>query len=731
MKQICQNYKTGAIRIEDVNQPALKSGGVLVQTQYSVISAGTEGMKVKEGKMSYLGKAKARPDQVKKVLQSVQQQGLASTYQKVMNKLDSLTPLGYSLSGIVIAVGKGAEEFEVGQRVACAGAGYANHAEINFIPKNLVVSVPDNVQMEHAAFATVGAIAMQGFRQGEMQLGETACVIGLGLLGQILVQILSAAGINVIGVDLSEDRCKLAQEFGAKVAVTPEESGLPMLVNQLTNGIGVDCVFITAGGNSNGPVELAVKIARDRGRVVDIGKTKLDLAWNDYYMKELDVRFSRSYGPGRYDPNYEEKGIDYPPGYVRWTERRNMSSIIELIAQEKLSLAPILTSVRLFSEAEEVYQEMAEGRDPGLGVVFKHAKNVTKDNRMFASVDNKASKPAPETGLAQLGIIGAGNYASSMLLPHLEKNKDVSLIEVATATSLSAANAARKFGFARTSTDYKGLLDADDINSVIIATRHGSHAPMVSEALTAGKTVYVEKPLAIDYEGLESVRNAVVQSSNDRLMVGFNRRFSPLIVEMENLIGNRVAPLVMNYRVHAGQLESGSWYTDTSAHGSRFVGEAGHFLDVFSFLTGERPISVMARSLRNSTETSADDLDNVIVIIEYEDGSIGNLLYLTQGGVKVPKEFLEVFGAGKTIQLHNFEYLMLFEGNGQRKIKKGGLDKGQQAEMSVFIDAVKSGGPMPISMDSLIDTTLVTLAAAESLKTGMVVQLADLWKASE
>lgn len=730
MKQISQNYKTGAIRIEEVNQPALKSGGVLVQTLFSVISAGTEGMKVKEGKMSYLGKAKARPDQVKKVLQSIQQQGLSSTYQKVMNKLDSLTPLGYSLSGIVVEVGRGAEEFKVGQRVACAGAGYANHAEINFIPKNLVVPVPENVTMEHAAFATVGAISMQGFRQAEMQLGETACVIGLGLLGQLLVQMLVAAGVNVIGVDLSEERCKLAEELGAIMAVTPAESGLPMLVSQLTGGIGADCVFITAGGDNNGPVELAVEVARDRGRVVDIGKTRLDLAWNDYYLKELDVRFSRSYGPGRYDPNYEEKGIDYPPGYVRWTERRNMASFIDLISKGRMCLEKILTSTRLFSEAEEVYQELAEGRDPGLGVVFKHAENVQRNNRLPSNSEtssNQLSGSRKPDGPVRLGVIGAGNYASSMLLPHLEKNPGVKMTEVATATSLSAANAARKFGFKRTSTDYKGLLAAEDIDAVIIATRHGAHAPMVSEALNAGKTVYVEKPLAIDYKGLEAVRKSVVNSGNDRLMVGFNRRFSPLVMEMKKLIGNRISPMVMNYRVHAGQLESGSWYTDVAAHGSRFVGEAGHFLDVFSYITDMRPVSVIAKTLRPKSGPSNDDLENITVIVEYEDGSIGNLMYLTQGGSKVPKEFLEIFGAGRTIQLQNFEHLMVYEGNDKHKIKKGGLDKGQRQEMIDFITSIKTGKEMPISMDSLLDTTLVTLAAAESLQSGKEIQLADLW----
>ena len=334
MRQVTQNYKSGEIRLEQVDWPALRPGGVLVRSHYSVISTGTEGMKVREGKLSYLGKARARPDQLKKVLQTLKQQGFVATYRKVLNKLDSLTPLGYSLAGEVLAVGAEAGEFHVGQRVACAGAGYANHADVNYVPKNLAVPVPDNVSLKHASFATVGAIALQGFRQAEMQLGESACVIGLGLLGQLLVQILKAAGIHAVGTDIVESRCRLAEALGARAALTAGDPGLEAMIARLTGAMGVDCVFIAAGGASNAATELAVRVARDRARVVDIGKTRLDLPWNDYYLKELDVRFSRSYGPGRYDPSYEERGIDYPIGYVRWTEKRNLASFLDLVGSK-------------------------------------------------------------------------------------------------------------------------------------------------------------------------------------------------------------------------------------------------------------------------------------------------------------------------------------------------------------------------------------------------------------
>ena len=727
MKQISQNYKTGKIILEEVNVPAAKYGGVIVQTEYSVISAGTEGMKAKEGNMSYLGKAKARPDQVKKVIQSVQQQGLKSTYEKVMNKLDSLTPLGYSLSGVVVDVQQGAEEFQVGQCVACAGAGYANHAEYNFVPKNLVVPVPDDVSMLHAAFTTIGAISMQGFRQAEMQLGETACVIGLGLLGQILVQILKASGITVIGIDLMDSRCKLAESLGASYATTPDDPALTSCITRISHGIGVDCSFITAGGNTNAPVELAVEVARDRGRIVDIGKTKLDLLWNDFFNKELDLKFSRSYGPGRYDHNYEEKGIDYPSGYVRWTEKRNMSSFLNLVAERKILIDPIITSIRPFSEAEQVYGELIEGKDSFLGIVFQYPKENVYAKELPNYSNNIASgKVLASVSEVGIGMIGAGNYASSMLLPNLAKIKEVHFKEVSTATSLSSANAARKFGFERTSTDYRSVLSASDINTIMIATRHTSHASMVAEALHSKKVVYVEKPLAIDLDGAKLVYRAISESGNQNLMVGFNRRFSPIIKALIDVMCSEAGPYTINYRVHAGQLDGSSWYLDAN-EGSRFVGEAGHFFDIFSAITNSRPLSVLARSIRPKNITQ-DDLDNISVLVNYSDGSIANLTYLTQGGIKVPKEYLEVFGGGTTAQLNNFKELIIYSGNNRHVHKSKDLNKGQFEMMNKFVSNILNGNEMPISLEAILDTTFLNLAAAQSLKSGEIIDLSEYMK---
>jgi predicted dehydrogenase/threonine dehydrogenase-like Zn-dependent dehydrogenase len=721
MRQVTQNYKSGRIRVDQVGEPACPRGGVVVRTAYSVISAGTEGMKVREGKMSLLGKAKARPDQVRKVLRTLRQQGPLATFEKVMNRLDSLTPLGYSLAGVVEAAGAEAGEFRRGQRVACGGAECAYHADLVAVPRNLVVAVPDGLSLRHACFATVGAIALHGFRRAEMQLGETAGVIGLGLLGQILTRILRAAGMAVVGVDVDAGRCELAASAGAS-GFLPADAALRSAVRALPGG-GVDCVFITAGGSSNGPVELAVEIARDRARVVDIGKTRLDLPWNDAYQKELDLRFSRSYGPGRYDPVYEQKGVDYPPSYVRWTEGRNMASFLALLASGRVDLEPIITDVHPIEEAEAVYEAIGRG-EGGLGMVFEYPAAEGSAPTVPNAPARTEARPA--SGRARLGVIGAGNYASTMLLPHLARLDGVELVEVVTRTGLSGANVTRRFPFRRASTDVERLLRAEDVDSVLVATRHSTHPALVAAALRTGRPVFVEKPLAIDREGLETVRGALAESGNDRLQVGFNRRFAPLVRDLAAVFRPRSSPLFMSYRVHAGQLDASSWYTDAS-EGTRFEGEGGHFLDVFAFLTGSRPLTVSAAALRPGPAT-ADDRDNVAVTVSYEDGSVGVLLYLTRGGSRVPKEELEVYADGKTAQLHNFARLDVFEGDGRRS-RTARLDKGQQGEMAAFVDAVRSGGPMPIPVDCLFDTTLATLAVGESLRRAAPVDLAEYWTA--
>jgi predicted dehydrogenase/threonine dehydrogenase-like Zn-dependent dehydrogenase len=724
MKQIAQNYRSGEIALLEVPVPACRSGGVLVRSDFSLISMGTEAMKIHESKLSLIGKARARPDQVKKVMHAMAQLGPLATYQKVMNRLDSYTPLGYSLSGVVVAVGEHSEEFRIGQRVACGGNQFALHAEYNWVPKNLCVTVPDNVSQLHAAFATVGAIAMQGFRQSDARLGETACVIGLGLVGQILVQILRAAGVRVVGIDVSKERCELAERSGAVACGMPGDPSFDRAKARLaglSGGAGADHIFLTAGGDTNQPVELAAELARDRARVVDIGKCKLDLPWTAYYEKELDVRFSRSYGPGRYDPSYEERGIDYPIGYVRWTERRNMECVLELVAAGRLDFDAITSDLVSFADAAAVYEKINRGELRGLGVVFRYP--------LQGSAIEPQARPQPPslprlvvraspTARVRLGVIGCGNYATTMLLPHLKGRRDVELVEVATATALSAANARAKFGFTRVSTDFQGLLADPEIDAVLIATRHDSHWFMVCEALRAGKAVFVEKPLAVSAEQLAAVRDTIATTGNDRLMVGFNRRFAKVLTDLRAAWGGCGGPQIVNYTVNAGPLQAGSWYGETEAHGTRFAGEGGHFIDTVSWWLGADPLAAQAAA----TPKNPDDL---VALLTYPDGSIAKITYVTTGDPRYPKEVLEVFGDGKVARMDNFRRTEVWRGGKRRVSRAAAVDKGQKRELEAFIKAVRTASDMPVSFDSLLATTACTLAVGRSIASGKLEPVAD------
>jgi len=713
MKQIAQNYKSGELTLLEVPAPVCRSGGVVVRTAYSVISVGTEMMKISESKMSLLGKARARPDQVKKVIKTIRQQGLLSTFQKVMNRLDSYTPLGYSLAGVVVEVGEGVADLRIGQAVACAGNQYALHAEYNWVPENLCVRIPPGVALDQAAFTTVGAIALQGMRQAETRLGETACVIGLGLLGQILVRLLRGAGVFVVGVDIVAERCRLAEASGANACAVPDTSEFERFQHEvaaLTGGHGVDCVFITAGGSSNKPVELAAELARDRARVVDIGKCRLDLPWNAYYEKELDVRFSRSYGPGRYDPLYEEGGIDYPIGYVRWTERRNMECILAMLAEKRFEFSSLISDVFSFESAVDVYRHINRGDLSGSGVLFKYQEASPLTRR----VDRKLVQKA--TGKVRLGVIGAGNYASSMLLPHLAADPDVTLVEVVTNTSLSSANAVKKFGFARSSTEWKELLLADDIDAVLVGTRHATHAQLVCAALRAGKAVFVEKPLAISRESLLEIMRTIEKTGNDRLMVGFNRRFSPLLTQLKIEWGKHVGRHVIHYRINAGPLDKGSWYLQSSTEGSRFAGEGGHFIDTVSWWLGADPVQVAAAA-------TIGDSDNLCATLTYPDGSLATISYLTEGTAQFPKERIEIFGEGKVACFENFNRFELWQTAHSTTRRGRGADKGQKAELRAFVSAVKTGSVMPIDLGSLLATTGATLAAQESVSKNVPIAL--------
>jgi predicted dehydrogenase/threonine dehydrogenase-like Zn-dependent dehydrogenase len=716
MKQVAQNYKTGELSVLDVPAPACRPGGVLVQSRFSLISTGTEMMKLTEAKLSMVGKARARPDQVRKVLDSVAQQGAVTTYKKVMNRLDSYTPLGYSLCGVVVEVGRGAEEFHVGQLVAAAGNEYALHAEYNWVPVNMCVPVPKGVLPEHAAFSTVGAIAMHGVRRAEPQLGETACVIGLGLVGQLVVRLLVAAGIRVVGLDLIEDRCKRAEQAGASFCAAPTDEGMAAVqqaLAEITGGRGADHVFLAAGGSSNGPVEAAVKLARDRARVVDIGKTRLDLPWNAYYDKELDVRFSRSYGPGRYDDRYELEGIDYPAGYVRWTERRNIECFLDLLAQRSIEVGTLVTGTFPVQQASTVYADLASGAVPAVGVLLEYPAPAADDQpRTMTRVAPAERTAAPRgSGLFAAGFIGAGNYASTMLLPHLAKLGTVQLAHVATNRSLSAANAQRRFGFTTMSTSADAVLGDESLDAIFIVTRHHTHADLVCRALETGKAVFVEKPLALTRDELDHLVEVVEKTGNDRLMVGFNRRFAPLLGQMKTEFGQAGGGSATRYLVNAGRLDADSWYTNEELEGSRFIGEGGHFIDTLAWWADSLPAEVYA--------VRGPEHDDVQATLRFRNGSSGTISYLTGGNARYPKETLDSAAGGRSARLDNFTKAGVWTGRKQSSMRShGGQDKGQQRELALFAEAVRTGAPMPITFESLVATTSATIAVATSLASG-------------
>ncbi len=669
MKQIAQNYRSGELAVLDVPPPACAPGGVLVRSLFSLISTGTELMKLDESKMSLVGKARARPDQLRKMFDSVQQQGPVNTYRKAMNRLDSYTPLGYSLSGTVVEVGKGAEQFRVGQLVACAGNEFALHAELNWVPVNLCVPVPDGVMPHLAAFGTVGSIALQGVRQARPNLGDTALVIGLGLVGQLVVQLLVASGVKVAGLDVVPDRCRLAEKTGAFLCGAPEGVDLAAVEKALGNvsgGVGADHVFLVASGRSNGPVHIAARLARDRATVVDIGKSKLDLPWNAYYEKELELRFSRSYGPGRYDATYEIDGVDYPAGYVRWTERRNLACFMDLIASGEIDPEPLVSGVFALDEAAHVYDQLRTGELRGIGFLFKYSGEgevpavPAKDGQpqSLANARPRArpepARPTPAGGAIRVGFIGAGNYASSMLLPHIAGRPGIELVSVATRRSLSAVNAKRKFSFADAGTDIGSVLDDASIDAVFIATRHSSHAELACRALEAGKAVFVEKPLALSDEELQRVLATVDATGNDRIMVGFNRRFSPMFQEMRRRFGRVTEPVFARYFVNAGPLPAGSWYGDEGSEGSRFLGEGGHFVDTLSWWIGADPLEV--------TTLATGKRDNLHVSLRYSDGSLGTITYFSNGNARFPKETFEAVTDGRVARLDNFKKATVWSG---------------------------------------------------------------------
>ena len=722
MKQVVQNYRTGELKVDELPPPALKPGGVLVRTACSLISAGTEKTSVETVKSSLIGKARSRPDLVKQVIDSFKREGLSSTYEKVKAKLSQSKALGYSASGVVTAVGRDADEFRVGDRVACAGGGYASHAEVIFIPRNLCCKIPEGVTQEAAAYTTVGAIAMQGIRQADPRLGETVAVIGLGLVGQLAVQILKAAGCQVLGFDIDPVACELALKSGAD-SVSSDSSTSRAACAALTSGRGADSVVITAATKSSEPIELAAELARDRARIVVVGSVGMDVPRHSFYAKELELRLSRSYGPGRYDPEYEEKGSDYPVGYVRWTEKRNMESFLRLVAEGKINTTLLTTHRFSVANATRAYDLILNGGKRYCGVVLEYP-DADQPGSLRTTQTNTKSVTADDIGIS---FIGAGNFARGVLLPATKRSmkalpvNTVRLLGVCAATGLSAKGTAEQFGFNYSTTDSHEVLGDDRSQIVFIATRHDSHARLAAEALRQGKHVFVEKPLAINDADLHEVVLAAGESSGV-LMVGFNRRFAPIATEIKTRFVNRTGPMSVVYRVNAGQLPREHWAHDAGEGGGRIIGEACHFIDFIQYLTGAQPSRVSATAVAGPNSSGAVD-DSAAINLAMTDGSIGTIIYTASGDPTVPKERVEIFCDRSVATIDDFRRGTFVSGRKTARLGRGTQDKGHAEEVAAFLGAVQQGKPSPIELESLIATTLASFAAVESINTNASIAI--------
>ncbi|MBP6532498.1 MAG: bi-domain-containing oxidoreductase [Bacteroidia bacterium] len=713
MEQLVQSLKDGAMQLLQVPFPALQPGCILVRNHFSVISAGTEGKSVKDARLGYVAKARARKEEVGKVMKSVQNFGLIPTYKMVMNKLESPSPLGYCCAGEVIAVASDVKDFRIGDFVACGG-NTAVHAEVVAVPVNLCVKISNDVNIRDAAFATLGAIAMQGIRQADLRLGENAVVIGLGLIGQLTIQMLNAAGIRTIGIDIDERMVQLASANGCELSINRRSETLENDVLDFTAGHGTDAVIITAGTDSTDPVDLAGALSRKKGKVVIVGAVPTGFKRANYFRKELELKMSSSYGPGRYDREYEEEGIDYPYAYVRWTENRNMEAFVELLRKGKLNIAGLITHEYPFSKAEDAYKVIVEKTEPFTGMVLKYdVKKELVSNVKLA--ERKYSKSQPV-----IGLIGAGSFAQNYLLPALKDKAQLAI--VATARPNNARYIADKYSFASCTGNASEVFSDKDVNTVFIATRHDTHAEYVMEALKSNKNIFVEKPLCLTENDLHQIK-ALYDTKSVQLMLGFNRRFSPYTETLRSFISqseklSSASPIAINYRINAGVVAADHWVHDPKVGGGRILGEVCHFIDLCTFITGSKVTGVTA----NSMNTSDGKTDTLTVNLSFANGSIANISYFSNGQKELPKERLEVFAGGVVAVIDDFKSVVTYGKTVSEKTGK--QDKGHAKEVELFMNSIREGKNGPIPFDEIYHSMLVTFKVLESISmNGELVKL--------
>ena len=690
------------------------AGMLLVRNHFSVISPGTEGSTVQTARKSLIGKARERPQQAKLVIDSLKKQGPVQTYRAVMKKLDAYSPMGYSCAGEVMELGEGAHGFAVGDKVACAGAGYASHAEVVSVPVNLCVKLPKDANLKHAAYNTLGAIALQGIRQADLRLGESCAVIGLGLLGQLTCLMLKAGGVHAYGIDIDAGAVDLARQRSAEQAWARSTPGIADRIEALTGALGVDATIIAAGTDSLDPVNFAGQITRKKGRVVVVGAVPTGFDRDPhYYRKELDLRMSCSYGPGRYDPAYEEKGMDFPAAYVRWTENRNMQAFQELVHGGRIDLDYLTTHEFALEKAPDAYEMILGRSEPFLGIVLKY--DVEKPVVRQRVTVRESSR----TGKVSIAFIGAGSYAMGSLLPNLPNDPQAVRKGIMARSGTTSKRAAERFGFEFCTSEVADLLDNDQINTVFITTRHDSHAAYVQQSLEAGKHTFVEKPLCLRVAELDQIERAYSSGPETQLMVGFNRRFAPLAVRLKERLGG--GPVSMTYRINAGSIPADSWVQDPAVGGGRIVGEACHFIDFLTFISGAVPTRVHALALPDPHNLN----DTVTINLEFADGSIGSVGYFANGAKTLPKERVEVFGSGMVGIIDDFKELAVFSDGKPFRKKLISQNKGQAAMVGRFVESVKAGGAPVIPAEELFAVTRSAFSVIESLQSGRAVSVAN------
>jgi len=709
MKQLIKNDEDGKLVLLDTPIPALNDNFILVKNHYSVISLGTEFANIAISKKNIIQKAIERPEDFKKVIKLGNKIGYLEAYKVAIEKMRSPGTMGYSSCGEIIDKGKNISEFQIGDMVACAGAGYASHSEIIRVPTNVCIKIPPNVNSRLASFTTLGSIAMQSVRQANVQIGDKILVVGLGLIGQLVISILSNAGCEVIGVDIDSSKVAITKKINSVTAFVRTEKNLSQKIISQTDGFGIDKSIITAATDSNDPVDFSVELLRDRGEIVVLGNVSMNFSWKKAYMKDISIKMSRSYGPGRYDYNYEEKGIDYPIGYVRWTEKRNMASFLKLLSDKKIPLEKLITHEFAFDKsANKTYEKLSNCNDLILGSVFKYDTKKLHQKKIY--LNNKAKKN--KKSQCNIGFIGAGSYAQSFLLPRLSKIREIRFKGVCTGRGENAKYISEKYDFNYCTTLPSEIINDPEIDTVFILTRHNSHAELATECLSAGKNVFVEKPLSIRKENLDALSELFLENKlMPHLMVGYNRRYSKHTALLRKELKGRSEPIVINYRISAEKLAKEHWFFDKEIGGGRILSESCHFIDYCTYIVGHEVTSFDIKTTHSSTDIPNDN--DFILNLSFSDGSIANITYHSIGGGSLPKERIEVSGSGKTLVINDFQLTSIYSGNNIKKLKTKTQDKGRTEMLHKFINSLKNGKRL-ISVNELISTTDLTIKIQES-----------------